>query len=389
MSLPAGLPERDLTPDSRMRVLTINAGSSSVKLALFAVDADETRIASAAAERVADHTGALRTELARMQASLDASPPDAVAHRIVHGGPRYQDPVRITDDVRDDLRALTSIDPDHMPQSLAAIGAIGEIYPAVPQVACFDTAFHHTLPRVAQMYALPRRFWDTGVRRYGFHGLSCEYILRALTQIDSRAAAGRVIVAHLGSGASLTAVQHGRSIETTMGFSPTGGVVMGTRTGDLDPGVLVHASQAGALDADALSRLVNHDAGLLGVSQTSQDMRDLLEREAVDPRAADAIALFCYSVKKAIGSLVAVLGGLDTLVFTAGIGERAAAIRQRICNGLDTAFGVDVDHTRNEQGAGVISPDGAVVTVRVMATDEDRMLARHAADVLAAGDRDV
>jgi acetate kinase len=371
-----------------MRVLTINAGSSSVKLAIFAVDEDETRLASAAGERVADHAAALRTALARLQTDLHAAPLDAIVHRIVHGGPRYHDPLRITDGVRHDLRTLAGIDPDHMPQALAAIDAIGERYPAVPQVACFDTAFHHALPRVAQMYALPRRFWDAGVRRYGFHGLSCEYILRTLTQIDSRAAAGRVIIAHLGNGASLTAVQNGRSVETTMGFSPAGGVVMGTRCGDLDPGVLVHASHTESLDADALSRLVNRDAGLLGLSGTSQDMRDLLGREAADPRAADAVALFCYSVKKAIGSLVAALGGLDTLVFTAGIGEHAAAIRQRICRGLHM-FGLDIDEARNAKDAAVISPDGSIATVRVISTDEDRMLARHAAELLAAGDRDV
>jgi acetate kinase len=306
----------------------------------------------------------------------------------VHGGARHRDPLRITSDVLRDLNELTSLDPNHMPQALAAIQATMEMYPAVTQIACFDTAFHHSLPRVAQMYALPRRFTDAAVRRYGFHGLSCEYIMRTLTRLDPPAASGRVIIAHLGSGASLTAVQNGRSVETTMGFSPTGGVVMGTRTGDLDPGVLLHALQNDHMNTDALNRLVNHDAGLLGVSETSQDMRDLLAREAADPRAADAIALFCYTVKKAIGSLVAVLGGIDTLVFTGGIGEHAAVVRQRICHGLQS-FGIDVNAARNADDAAIISADGGAVTIRVVATDEDRMLARHAADTLTAGDRDV
>jgi acetate kinase len=373
---------------SLARVLTINAGSSSVKIALFAVGPDEAPLASAAGERTADHAAALRAALARIQAAIDIAPLSAVVHRIVHGGARYRDPVRITSDVRRDLSALISLDPDHMPQALAAIQTTAERYPAVPQIACFDTAFHQSLPRVAQMYALPRRFWDAGVRRYGFHGLSCESIMRTLVDLDPAAASGRVIIAHLGSGASLTAVQNGRSVETTMGFSPAGGVMMGTRPGDLDPGVLLYAARNGEVTADALSCLVNHDAGLLGVSETSQDMRDLLACESADPRAADAIALFCYSIRKAIGSLAAVLGGLDTLVFTAGIGERAAAVRQRICKGL-RSFGIDVDDARNASDAAIISAAGSVVTIRVIATDEDRMLARHAADILAAGERDV
>jgi acetate kinase len=371
-----------------MRVLTINAGSSSVKVGLFAAASDETRLASSTGERVADHAGALRAALAQIQTELDASPLDAVAHRLVHGGGRYDEPLRVTADVLRDLQTLTAIDPDHMPQALAAIQLIADLYPAVPQIACFDTSFHRSLPRVAQMYALPRRFWDAGVRRYGFHGLSCEYVMRTLGPIDPRAASGRVVIAHLGSGASITAVRNGRSVETTMGFSPTGGVVMGTRSGDLDPGVLVYALQTGHLDAAALSRLFNREAGVLGVSGTSQDMRDLLASEEADPHAADAVALFCYSVVKSIGALAAVLGGIDALVFTAGIGEHAAPIRQRICNGL-RIFGVELDDARNAGDAAVISSNGSPVTVRVIATDEDRMLARHAADVLAAGDRDV
>jgi acetate kinase len=371
-----------------VRVLTINAGSSSVKVALFAVAAGETRLAFTAVERIADHAAALRTALVQVQGAIETAPLSAVAHRVVHGGARYRDPLRITGEVVRALRAMTGVDPDHVPQTLAALDVIAEQYPDVPQIACFDTAFHRSLPRVAQMYALPPRFWDAGVRRYGFHGLSCEYIVRALRDVDPAASSGRVIIAHLGSGASVTAVQQGRSVETTMGFSPTGGIMMGTRSGDLDPGVLLYALRDAQLGPDALSRLVNHEAGLLGVSETSQDMRDLLAREASDPRAADAIALFCYTVKKAIGSLAAVLGGVDTLVFTAGIGEHAAAIRQRICSGLH-GFGIALDESRNRADAAIISADGGATTVRVIGTDEDRMLARNAADVLADGDRHV
>jgi acetate kinase len=370
------------------RVLTVNAGSSSIKLALFAAASEETRLAYASVERIADHATALREALAPIRTAIDAAPLDAIAHRIVHGGDRYRDPQPITSDVIAALQQLAPLDPEHMPQTLTAIDLMAMAFPDTPQIACFDTAFHRSLPPVAQMYALPRRFRDAGVRRYGFHGLSCEYIMDALRRLGLPAESGRVIIAHLGSGASLTAVRDGESVETTMGFSPTGGVVMGTRTGDLDPGVVLYALRHDGADADALSRLVNRDAGLLAVSETSQDMRDLLARESADSRARDAVTLFCYTVKKAIGSLVAVLGGLDTLVFTAGIGEHAPPIRQRICTGLEI-FGIELDQVRNLQDDAVISAQHSAVTVRVVATDEDRMLARHARTLLAGGDRHV
>jgi acetate kinase len=380
------LPQQTVTAGAR--VLTVNAGSSSIKLALFAAASEETRLAYASVERIADHATALREALAPIRTAIDAAPLDAIAHRIVHGGDRYRDPQPITSDVIAALQQLAPLDPEHMPQTLTAIDLMAMAFPDTPQIACFDTAFHRSLPPVAQMYALPRRFRDAGVRRYGFHGLSCEYIMDALRRLGLPAESGRVIIAHLGSGASLTAVRDGESVETTMGFSPTGGVVMGTRTGDLDPGVVLYALRHDGADADALSRLVNRDAGLLAVSETSQDMRDLLARESADSRARDAVTLFCYTVKKAIGSLVAVLGGLDTLVFTAGIGEHAPPIRQRICTGLEI-FGIELDQVRNLQGDAVISAQHSAVTVRVVATDEDRMLARHARTLLAGGDRHV
>jgi acetate kinase len=377
-----------VTPEAAVRVLTINAGSSSVKTGLFAVAADERRLASATIDRMADYAAALRAALARMTGAVSEAPLDAIAHRVVHGGVRHRDPQRITPAVLGELRALLAIDPDHVPQTVAAIELTSEAYPGVPQIACFDTAFHRTLPHVAQMYALPRRFWDAGVRRFGFHGLSCEYVMRRLAELDPAAASGRVIIAHLGSGASLTAVRDGHSVETTMGFSPAGGIMMGTRAGDLDPGVMLYALQHDRLQPDALSRLINHEAGLSGVSETSADMRDLLEREAADSRAADAVALFCYTAKKAVGALAAVLGGVETLVFTGGIGEHAAPVRRRICDGLH-AFGIDIDEARNGAHAPRISADGSASIVRIINADEDRMLARHARDVLATGDRDV
>jgi acetate kinase len=381
----------------RETVLTINAGSSSLKVGVFALDGSETLLASDEIERigsgaVADHAAALDVILGRIDHQVASRPatPDglagaftAVAHRVVHGGSRYSAPQLVDRDLVDELRRLVPIDPSHLPQALSLIDRVAQRDPHVPQIACFDTAFHRSLPRVAQMYALPLRFWDAGVRRYGFHGLSCEFILESLRAIDAAAAAGRVIVAHLGNGASLTAVREGKSVETTMGFSPAGGLVMGTRLGDVDPTVLLFALQQEKMDADALSRLVNVESGLQGVAQTGHDMRDLLAHEAGDPRAADAVALFCYSARKHLGALSAAMGGLDTLIFTGGIGEHAAPIRERMSDGLQF-LGVALDPDRNRGHAPVISRDGAAVTVRVMATDEDRMLARHAARIMRA-----
>jgi acetate kinase len=368
--------------DAADRVLTINTGSSSLKVAVFATRPAEALIVAEEVERTADPAAALRAVLERLRQSGHDQPLAAVAHRIVHGGPHYQDPQLITAEVLGELRTIVAIDPDHMPQALAAIQVVTDAHPTVPQIACFDTAFHRALPRVAQMYALPRHFRDAGVRRYGFHGLSCEYIVSELARTDRSAATGRVVIAHLGSGASLTAVRDGRSVETTMGFSPTGGVIMGTRSGDLDPGVLLYALQRDGMSADAISMLLNREAGLAGVSETSSDMRDLLARESTDSRAADAIALFCYAISKSIGALMAALGGLDTLIFTAGIGEHAAPVRARVCAGL-SCFGIELDAARNDAHAPIISRDGGRVVTRVMKTDEDLMLARHARLILS------
>jgi acetate kinase len=374
-----------LSTDAADRVLTINTGSSSLKVAVFATRPSETLIAAEEVDRTGDPAGALRAVLERLRRGGHDRSLAAVAHRIVHGGEHYLEPQLITAGVLEELRAILTIDPDHMPQALAAVEVVTAAYPTVPQVACFDTAFHRSLPRVAQMYALPRRFRDAGVRRYGFHGLSCEYIVRELATLDAAAAAGRVIIAHLGNGASLTAVREGRSIETTMGFSPTGGLVMGTRSGDLDPSVLLFALQRERLNAAEISLLINREAGLVGVSETSADMRDLLDREPADSRASDAIALFCYTIRKSIGALMAVLGGLDTLIFTAGIGEHSASVRGRVCEGLG-GFGIELDAARNTAHAPIVSRDGSAVVIRVMKTDEDLMLARHARFLLSPPD---
>ncbi|MFL5759651.1 MAG: acetate/propionate family kinase [Thermomicrobiales bacterium] len=394
-----------------MRLLTVNVGSSSLKSVLYRLTPTEIVEVRAAAERIGVHGSSLRIADAHGAVLLlqsDALPDHdaalealfswlrtqglaaglcAIGQRVVHGGSHYSAPTLITDAVLAELRSLESLDTEHMPNTLRVIERIRHDFPTVPQVACFDTAFHRQMPRVAQMYPLPGDLWEAGVRRYGFHGLSYEYILQELRTIDDHAAIGRVIVAHLGNGASMAAVHHGIGVDTTMGFTPTGGLVMSTRSGDLDPGVLLYLLESRGLDATALNRFVNKEAGLLGVSGSSADMRDLLAREAEDPRAAEAVALFCYQARKFIGALVAALGGLDTLVFTAGIGERAAPIRARICAGLEY-LDLQIDEARNATPAPIISSEGSRVVVRVIPTDEDLMIARHTHRLIAEGGAD-
>jgi acetate kinase len=271
-----------------------------------------------------------------------------------------------------------------MPQALQVIAYMRQEYPHIAQVACFDTAFHQTMPQEARLYGLPYALADAGVIRYGFHGLSCESILLQLRAIDPAAAEGRVIIAHLGAGASMTAVRDGVSLDTTMGFTPTGGLVMGTRSGDLDPGVVLYLLEERKLDAASLRRLFTAEAGLLGVSGMSGDMRDLLEQSSTNPRAAAAVALFCYQARKHLGALAVALGGVETLVFTGGIGERAAEIRGRVCADLDF-LGVKVDSARNAANAAIISAEGSRATVRVMPSEEDRMIALHTYHLVQQG----
>jgi acetate kinase len=289
----------------------------------------------------------------------------------------YWKPTPITPDLLSELDSLVPIDPEHMPQAVALIRAMTRTHPELPQIACFDTGFHHGMPQVARTYSLPRRLAAHGFIRYGFHGLSYEYVIQRLRELEGPAASGRVIVAHLGNGASLAALHQGRSIDTTMGFSPLGGLVMGTRSGDLDPGLVLYLLQHEKLSPDQVSELLSHESGLLGVSETSSDMRDLLQREATDPRAAQAINLFCYQAAKHIAANVAALGGLDLLAFTGGIGERAAVVRQRICKRLGF-LGLELDPDRNQCHDRVISTAASLVKVRTIKTNEELMLARHA-----------
>lgn len=328
-----------------------------------------------------DHGAALEAVLAWLGEHRPDLTFDAVGHRIVHGGNHYSEPQRVTPDLIAILQGLVPLAPDHLPQAVQAIQAAGRAYPDLPQVACFDTAFHRHMPRTAQRYPLPRHLGDAGVIRYGFHGLSYESIMHQLRAVAPAEAEGRGLIAHLGNGASMAAVRGSIGIDTTMGFTPAGGLMMGTRAGDLDPGVLVYLLVDRGMTPAALHELVNRQAGLLGVSGASADMRDLLARESTDAQAAEAIALFCYQARKYLGALVAALGGLDTLVFTGGIGEHAAAVRLRICAGLEF-LGIRVEPRGNDAHTPVISPAGSAVTVRVMHTDEDCIIARHTKRVI-------
>lgn len=364
-----------------LTVLCVNTGSSSVKCAVYEATADdEQELARAAVEGIGgdgppDHGAALA--LAFEQLGDVAATVGAAGHRVVHGGPSHTMPTLVDDALLRDLRGAVAFAPLHLPASIAGIEAVAARDPALAQVACFDTAFHQTIPERAWRLPLPRDLADAGVRKYGFHGLSYEYVVSSL----GAQTLGRSVIAHLGNGASLAAVADGRSVDTSMGLTPTGGIPMGTRSGDLDPGVLLWLARARGLDVDALEQLVDDEAGLRGLSGTSSDMRTLLGCRASDPSAALAVDVFCYRVRLQIGAYAAALGGLDTLVFTGGIGERGADVRAEVCDGLGM-LGVAVDAARNEQGDAVISPDGAACTVRVVRTDEDRMVARHTRAVL-------
>lgn len=370
-----------------MRVLTVNTGSSSVKLAIFTTDSTGVQlVATASADRIgpSSHGTALREVIGRLS---NFGPFTAVAHRVVHGGTQHVKPEVVTDALLMDLRGLTRLAPDHLPSAISAIEFTANTFD-VPQVVCFDTAFHNQLPVVAQMFPLPRRFFESGIRRYGFHGLSCESVMLTLATDDAALAGGQIVIAHLGNGASMTAVRQGRSVDTTMGLTPVGGLMMGTRSGDLDPGALLHLLASFGDDRQVVSTMVSRQAGLLGVSDRSSDMRDLLAAEATDPKAAQAIDLFCYLAKKSLGGLFAVLGRVDGVIFTGGIGEHAARIRSRICDGLD-GLGLRLDAAANDRHDPVISAADSAVKVRIAVTDEDAMLARHAHSVLQARGRDV
>jgi acetate kinase len=326
----------------------------------------------------ADQAAAVNLLIEKLEHLVKFSSIVVVGHRVVHGGNRFFQPELITPDLLHELRKIVPYDPDHLPGEIEAIETFRALDPELPQVACFDTAFHRDLPRVAQIIAIPRKYEAAGVRRYGFHGLSYAYLMEELAKVaGADVARGRVILAHLGSGSSLAAIRDGRCIETTMGLTPTSGLVMGTRCGDIDPGVVRYLMRARGLTIDQFHGLVNHESGLLGVSETSSDLRDLLAREHDDLRAAEAVSLFCYRAKTWIGALAAALGGLDTLVFAGGIGENSCDIRKRICDGLEF-LGIFLDERRNAANAPIISTEDGRVAVRVIPTDEESQLARAA-----------
>jgi acetate kinase len=331
-------------------------------------------------EDAGDHDKALAILFAWLRDASAA--PDAVGHRIVHGGNAFVQPHPVTEKLVKTLVGLTPLAPDHLPHEVGAITAVMRSYPALPQVACFDTAFHRHMPRAARIYPLPRFLEGEGVRRYGFHGLSYEYIMEELArEAGLEAARGRLIIAHLGNGASMAAVRDGKSVDTTMGFTPAGGLMMGARSGDLDPGVILYLLEEKGLRPSTVNDIVNRHAGLLAVSARTSDMEELLSLEATDPHAAEAVMLFCYQAKKFAGAMAAVLGGLETLVFTGGIGENAPAVRASICSGL-AFLGVEIDPAANAENRPVISPSGSRATVRVMKTDEELMTARHTFNLL-------
>ena len=391
----------------KLHILTINGGSSSIKFALFETTGSLKRILAGGIERIGlpdatwhakgvsqadnfsksvtapDHTAAVSILMDWIEERSDTLA--AVGHRVVHGGPKYSEPQRITAPMVAELHSLDPFDPEHLPEEILLTEAFHHRFPDLPQVACFDTAFHHNLPRVAQLLPIPRRYEAKGVRRYGFHGLSYAFLMGELARLGGdEAARGRVVLAHLGNGASLAAVRNGKSVDTSMSFTPAAGVPMGTRSGDLDPGLLWYLARTEKMSAKQFNEMVNFQSGLLGISETSSDMHDLLMSETQDTRAAEAIALFCYQVKKCIGGFAAAMGGLDTLVFAGGIGENSSTVRARICEGLGF-LGIELDQERNAKHEPWISSGTGRVKVRVIRTDEELMIAKSVMQVLHLG----
>jgi acetate kinase len=390
------------------RFLTINGGSSSIKFAVYGAGEPLKKTLHGTVDRIgmsgtnltfddpttnqpgrsnldaADHKSAATFLMDWLEERKGFESVRAVGHRVVHGM-HHTAPELVTQELLEELRRISPYDPDHLPREIELIETFRQRYPKLPQVACFDTAFHRTMPRVAKLLPIPRRYDAKGVQRYGFHGLSYAYLMEELARLGDKAATtGRVILAHLGNGASMAAVRDGKSIDTSMSFTPTAGLVMSTRSGDLDPGLAPYLARTEGMSTARFYAMVNHESGLLGVSEVSSDMRDLLAREGDDIRAAEAVALFCYQAKKWIGSFAAALGGLDTLVFAGGIGENASPIRARICDGLEF-LGIELNEKRNAETAGVISTDASRATVRVIRTDEDLMIARSVGRLIETG----
>jgi len=381
-------------------ILTINGGSSSIKFALFEPGTLPKRILAGSIDRIGlpdavwhakgskekdtfsrtvgapNHAAAVGILMDWIDERGGRDALEAVGHRVVHGGPKYSAPQRITPEMVTELRVLGPFDPEHLPEEILLTEAFHHRFPDVPQIACFDTAFHHDLPRVARVLPIPRRYEAQGVRRYGFHGLSYAFLMETLADVaGTEAAKGRVILAHLGNGASLAAVRNGKSIDTSMSLTPAAGFPMSTRSGDIDPGLVSYLARTEKMSAEQFDEMINFHSGLLGISETSPDMHDLLKSEVEDSRAAEAVAIFCYQVKKWIGAFAAAMGGLDTLVFSGGIGENAPTIRTRICDGLGF-LGIELDQKRNAEHAPWISSGTGRVKVRVIRTDEELMIAK-------------
>ena len=390
-------------------ILVINSGSSSVKFALFAGESSPQRLWSGAIERIglenghfhavdaggavvinetadiADHGAALHLLLNAIEDRGSRAPVAAVGHRVVHGGPDCDCPLVVNAALEERLRKLVPLAPQHQPNSLAGIAAVRRARPELLQLACFDTAFHHGLPRLAKLTALPRKFYDEGVRRYGFHGLSYEFVLNELRRKAIDVDRERIVVAHLGNGASMCAIKGGRSVDTTMGFSTLAGLPMGTRCGDLDPGVILYLMTEKGLTLDRVQHLLYEESGLLGISGASRNMQDLLARPS-QPAAVEAIEYYAYQVRRHLAALTAPLGGIDRIVFTGGIGANSAAIRAKVCLGLQY-LGITLDARRNANGDRLISADDSRVVVEAFPTDEERVIAGHVRHALAARSR--
>lgn len=386
-------------------ILTINGGSSSLKFALFKNGADKglTRIGGGKIDRigienptlqigsesrpinVTTHADAIPLVLQPIKEKLGPTPLVAIGHRIVHGGPNYREHQLVVPKMIEELEHFGPFDPEHLPAEIALLRCCAEYFPDVPQFACFDTAFHRDLPRVAYLLPIPRRFEEHGIRKYGFHGLSCSWLMEQLKNIaGAEVANGRVVIAHLGNGASMTAVHKGRSVDTTMSFTPTAGLVMSRRTGDLDPSLAGYLARTEKMSIERFQHMINAESGLLGISEISPDMRDLLEAEDNDTRAVDAVASFCYSAKKFLAALAATMGGLDAVVFAGGIGESSPEIRARICDGLKF-IGIEVDSAANKQNSTIISQKASRASVYVIKTDEEMFIAQTVSRLLQKG----
>ena len=387
------------------KILAINGGSSSIKFSLYKIQDSFKELFSGEIENIGTNNINLNyhDKLLNKKESLKTNSTDqnsaanflidwlekkeefksvsAIGHRIVHGM-SHTEPEEITTELLNELKKISAYDPEHLPGEIKLIEIFKNRCPSLKQIACFDTSFHTSMPAVAKLLAIPRRYNEMGIQRYGFHGLSYAFLMEELKRIAGiEKANGKIILAHLGNGASIAAVKDGKSVDTSMGFAPSAGLPMSTRSGDLDPGVAWYLMQEEKTDAKQFNQLINHQSGLLGISETNSDMRELIKLQATDKRAAEAVEFFCYQTKKWVGSFTAVLGGVDTIVFSGGIGEHIAEIRERICNGLEF-LGIELDAIKNKNNDTTISSDVSKVTVYVINTNEELMIAKYVCDML-------